>query len=174
METLYRTKLYQNYRGVIISLIDVFIVFCSYGFVFFLDNNFFLESRVLHFTRAIIYGMGFVLLLHLIMQLIFKTHKILWAYTGTSEVFRCGISSLICMVIMLFFTNMFGLFHPSLIVLSEILAFILTLGIRLLYRSILKTFVQTDRKQNALIIGAGSGGYMMLNEIYHNKSIRLT
>ena len=169
METLYRTKLYQNYRGVIISLIDVFIVFCSYGFVFFLDNNFFLESRVLHFTRAIIYGMGFVLLLHLIMQLIFKTHKILWAYTGTSEVFRCGISSLICMVIMLFFTNMFGLFHPSLIVLSEILAFILTLGIRLLYRSILKTFVQTDRKQNALIIGAGSGGYMMLNEIYHNK-----
>lgn len=72
------------------------------------------------------------------------------------------------------FTNMFGLFHPSLIVLSEILAFILTLGIRLLYRSILKTFVQTDRKQNALIIGAGSGGYIMLNEIYHNKNIHLT
>ena len=78
------------------------------------------------------------------------------------------MSSLVCMVIMLFFTNMFGLFHPSLIVLSEILAFILTLGIRLLYRSILK-HCSNRRKQNALIIGAGSGGYMMLNEIYHNK-----
>ena len=169
MENLYNTRLYQNYRGLIISLIDIFIVFLSYGFVFFLDNNFFLESRVLHFTRAIIYGMVFVLLLHLIMQLIFRTHKILWAYTGTSEVFRCGICSFICMLVMLFFTNYFGLFHPSLIVMSEILAYILTLGIRLLYRSMLKTVVQTDRKQNALIIGAGSGGYMMLNEIYHNK-----
>ena len=169
MENLYNTRLYQNYRGLIISLIDIFIVFLSYGFVFFLDNNFFLESRVLHFTRAIIYGMIFVLLLHLVMQLIFRTHKILWAYTGTSEVFRCGICSFICMLVMLFFTNYFGLFHPSLIVMSEILAYILTLGIRLLYRSMLKTFVQTDRKQNALIIGAGSGGYMMLNEIYHNK-----
>ena len=169
MENLYNTRLYQNYRGLIISLIDIFIVFLSYGFVFFLDNNFFLESRVLHFTRAIIYGMVFVLLLHLVMQLIFRTHKILWAYTGTSEVFRCGICSFICMLVMLFFTNYFGLFHPSLIVMSEILAYILTLGIRLLYRSMLKTVVQTDRKQNALIIGAGSGGYMMLNEIYHNK-----
>ena len=52
---------------------------------------------------------------------------------------------------------------------SEVLAFIVTLGVRLLYRSMLKTFIQTDRKQNALIIGAGSGGYIMLNEIYHNK-----
>lgn len=169
MENLYNTKLYQNYRGLIISLIDVFIVFCSYGFIFFLDNNFFLESKVLHFTKAIIVGMVFVLLLHLIMQLIFKTHKILWAYTGTSEVFRCGLCSMVCMVIMLVFTHIAGLFHASLIVMSEVLAFIVTLGVRLLYRSMLKTFIQTDRKQNALIIGAGSGGYMMLNEIYHNK-----
>lgn len=169
MENLYNTKLYQNYRGLIISLIDVFIVFCSYGFIFFLDNNFFLESKVLHFTKAIIIGMVFVLLLHLIMQLIFKTHKILWAYTGTSEVFRCGLCSLVCMIIMLVFTHIAGLFHASLIVMSEVLAFIVTLGVRLLYRSMLKTFIQTDRKQNALIIGAGSGGYMMLNEIYHNK-----
>ena len=169
MENLYNTKLYQNYRGLIISLIDVFIVFCSYGFIFFLDNNFFLESKVLHFTKAIIIGMVFVLLLHLIMQLIFKTHKILWAYTGTSEVFRCGLCSLVCMIIMLVFTHIAGLFHASLIVMSEVLAFIVTLGVRLLYRSMLKTFIQTDRKQNALIIGAGSGGYIMLNEIYHNK-----
>lgn len=169
MENLYNTKLYQNYRGLIISLIDVFIVFCSYGFIFFLDNNFFLESKVLHFTKAIIIGMVFVLLLHLIMQLIFKTHKILWAYTGTSEVFRYGLCSLVCMIIMLVFTHIAGLFHASLIVMSEVLAFIVTLGVRLLYRSMLKTFIQTDRKQNALIIGAGSGGYIMLNEIYHNK-----
>lgn len=169
MENLYNTKLYQNYRGLIISLIDVFIVFCSYGFIFFLDNNFFLESKVLHFTKAIIIGMVFVLLLHLIMQLIFKTHKILWAYTGTSEVFRCGLCSLVSMIIMLVFTHIAELFHASLIVMSEVLAFIVTLGVRLLYRSMLKTFIQTDRKQNALIIGAGSGGYMMLNEIYHNK-----
>lgn len=169
MDTLYKTKLYQNHRGIIISLIDIMIVLFSYAFVFFLDNNFFLESRVLHFTRAIIYGMCFVLCLHFVMQLIFRTHKILWAYTGPSEVLRCGISSFICMVIMLFFTNMVGLFHASLIVMSEVLAFIISLGVRLLYRSTIKYFMQTDRKQNALIIGAGGGGYIMLSEIYRNK-----
>lgn len=169
MNTIYNTKIYQHYRGLIISLIDIFIVFFCYIFVFFMENDFFLEEKVLHFTTPVMFGMGFILVLHLVMQLIFKTHKILWAYTGPSEVLRCGISSTVCTIVMLFFTSLVGLFHASLIVIAEVLAFIITLGIRLLYRSIIKYFMQTDRKQNALIIGAGSGGYLMLSEIYRNK-----
>lgn len=169
METLYRTRLYQEYRGLIICLIDIFIVFCSYVFVFFMDNNFFLESQVLHITRYTILGMTVVLILHLISQLVFRTHKILWAYTGANEVFRVGVSGFTCTLIILFFSSQVDLLHPSLIVMSEALVFLLTMGTRLLYRVLRRMSIQTDRKQNALIIGAGSAGYLMLREIYANQ-----
>ncbi len=73
MDTIYQTKLYQKYRNAIIMLLDLIIVFASYVFTFFMDNNFFLDGRLLHITRLIIYGMIFVLVLHLVVGMIFST-----------------------------------------------------------------------------------------------------
>ncbi|MGI6511056.1 MAG: polysaccharide biosynthesis protein [Catenisphaera adipataccumulans] len=169
MEGLYKSKLYQNYRGVLISLFDLMAVFLSYVFVFFMDNNFFLEGKILHITPYIIYGMIFVLVLHLISQILFRTHKTLWMYTGPNDVVRYGLSTLFCMVIMLGFTLHFHLFHVSLIFMAETLAFLIIMGSRLLYRSFNRHSMDVDRKKNALIIGAGNAGYIMMNEIYRNK-----
>lgn len=168
MDFIYETKLYQHFRGLLICLIDLLITGFSYVFVFFMDNGFFLEGRFFHITRLILWGMFFVLILHLVSQLIFRTHKILWMYTGPSEVIRCFLSSLLCMLIMLFFQQITNLFHPSLIIISELLSFILSLGVRLIYRTLRRSALASDRKQNALIIGAGSAGYLMLSEIYRN------
>lgn len=169
MESLYKTRLYQNYRGLLICLIDLFIVFLSYVFVFFMDNGFFLSGKFLHITKYIIFGMIFVLVLHLICQLVFRLHKLLWAYTGPSEVLRSALSSTVCILVMLFFQNISGLFHVSLIIIAELLAFILSMGIRLVYRNFRRYTMETGRTQNCLIIGAGSAGYLMLSEIYRNN-----
>lgn len=66
------------------------------------------------------------------------------------------------------FQQITNLFHPSLIIISELLSFILSLGVRLIYRTLRRSALASDRKQNALIIGAGSAGYLMLSEIYRN------
>ncbi len=169
MEGLYKLKIYQNYRGLLINLYDTFVVFCSYVFVFFLNHNFFLEGRMLHITKYSIYAMCFLLLLHFIVQLLFKTHKSLWTYTGPSEVVRYFESSLVCMLTLIGFSYVFHLLHFSLIVTSELVAFIVIMGTRLMYRTLKRYSMETDRKKNALIIGAGNAGYMMLSEIYRNK-----
>ncbi len=169
MDGIYSSRIYKNYRNVVINLYDIFVVFCSYVFVFFLNNNFFLDGRILHITKYSIYAMGFVLLLHLISQLLFKTHKSLWTYTGPNEVIRYFESTFTCMIIMIVFTYTFHLFHFSLIVTAELLSFIIVMGSRLLYRTMKRYSMETDRKKNALIIGAGNAGYIMLSEIYRNK-----
>lgn len=166
MDTIYQTKLYQKYRNAIIMLLDLIIVFASYVFTFFMDNNFFLDGRLLHITRLIIYGMIFVLVLHLVVGMIFSTPKTLWTYTGPQDVIRIGMSSLVCMIVMLIFTQTMHLFHPSLIIISEIIAYIVQLAIRLLYREFHQYMMNVDRSEKALVIGAGNGGYMMVNEIY--------
>lgn len=75
MDTIYQTKLYQKYRNAIIMLLDLVIVFSSYVFTFFMDNNFFLDGRLLHITHLIIYGMIFVLVLHLGVGMLFPPRR---------------------------------------------------------------------------------------------------
>ncbi|WP_304580470.1 polysaccharide biosynthesis protein [Dubosiella newyorkensis] len=169
METLYQTRLYQNYRSVLIVVIDLLIVFASYVFTFFMDNNFFLDGKILHITHLILYGMLFLLLLHLVVGLVFSTQKALWTYTGPQDIVRTGLSSLTCTVIMLIFTQTMHLFHPSLIIISEVIAFLLKLGVRLGYRYLHQYLLNVDRSEKALVIGAGNGGYIMVNEIYRGS-----
>lgn len=169
MDGLYQSRIYQNYRSILINFIDLLIVFLCYGFAFLLNNGFFLTQGILHFTPYIILGMFFVLLLHLFAQLLFRTHKSLWTYIGTNEVIRSFLASLFCTVIMVGFSWYFHLFHVSIIFVAEILSFLISMGIRLIYRQLKNYAMQSDRKKNALIVGAGNAGYLMLNEIYRNN-----
>ena len=40
MNSLYKSNLYKNYRGLLISFIDVCIVFLAYIVAFLIQNNF--------------------------------------------------------------------------------------------------------------------------------------
>ena len=41
MNSLYKSNIYQKYRGILISLIDVCIVMFSYLVAYMIQNNFF-------------------------------------------------------------------------------------------------------------------------------------
>lgn len=171
MTSLYKSMVYQKYRGILISLYDITVVFFSYVFAFFFDNDFFLNGGMLHITRAIILGMCFVLLLHAIMGIIFQTHKSLWTFTGPSEVIRAALKSISCLVIMLIFSYSAGLFlHTQILVMAETISFFICLGSRLVYRSFRRYALDMERNENALIVGAGNAGYLMLSEIYRGSS----
>ncbi|WP_297237048.1 nucleoside-diphosphate sugar epimerase/dehydratase [uncultured Faecalicoccus sp.] len=171
MTSLYKSMVYQKYRGVLISLFDILVVFGSYVFAFFFDNDFFLNGGMLHITRFIILGMCFVLLLHGIMGVLFQTHKSLWTFTGPSEVIRAALKSICCLLIMLAFSSVAGLFlHKQILIIGETLAFLISLGARLIYRSFRRYALDMERSENAVIVGAGNAGYLMLNEIYRGTS----
>lgn len=169
MDSVYQTQLYRKYRGALIVIIDLMITLFSYVLIFFATNNFFLKGGYLHFTKLIILGMIFMLLLHLVAELLFKQHKSLWTYTGPRDIVRNFYGFLFCVVIMAFFSHKMHLFRVQTFVGAECMTFVLQMGIRLLYRYLHSYMENADRTNKALIIGAGNGGYLMLNEIYRNN-----
>ena len=170
MSTLYNTKIYQKYRGLVIAIIDLCIVLFSYVFSFFYDRSFFIHGGILHITKAIILGMIGMLILHAIVHFIFRLHKSLWTFTGVSEVIRFFACSCTTLILMLLFSNIVNLFlHKNILIMAELMSFLLMLGVRLIYRSFRRYAIDADRTDNCLIVGAGSGGYMMMNEIYRNN-----
>ncbi|MGM9948161.1 polysaccharide biosynthesis protein [Floccifex sp.] len=169
MDSVYQTQLYRKYRGALIVIIDLIITLFSYILVFFAGNSFFFNGGYLHFTKFILLGMIFMLLLHLVAELLFKQHKSLWTYTGPRDIVRNFYGFLFCVVIMAFFSHKMHLFRVQTFVSAECMTFVLQMGIRLLYRYLHSYMENIDRTNKALIIGAGNGGYLMLNEIYRNN-----
>lgn len=170
MNSLYKSNIYQKYRGILISLIDVCIVMFSYLVAYMIQNNFFINEKTIALTKLLALGLFFMLLLHFIVLRLFKTQMSLWTYTGPNEIIRTFLSCLVCFLVMSYFVLKVNLFSIELIALAELLCFIFLLGARMLYRMARRYIVDVDRVDNCLIVGAGNGGYLLMNEIYHNMA----
>lgn len=170
MNSLYKSNIYQKYRGILISLIDVCIVMFSYLVAYMIQNNFFINEKTIALTKMVSLGLIFMLLLHFIVLRLFKTQMSLWTYTGPNEIIRTFLSCLVCFLIMSYFVIKVDLFSIELIALAELLCFIFLLGARMLYRMARRYIVDVDRVDNCLIVGAGNDGYLLMNEIYHNMA----
>lgn len=170
MNSLYKSNIYQKYRGILISLIDVYIVLFSYLVAYMIQNNFFINEKTIALTKMVSLGLIFMLFLHFIVLRLFKTQMSLWTYTGPNEIIRTFLSCFVCFLIMSYFVLKVDLFSIELIALAELLCFIFLLGARMLYRMARRYIVDVDRVDNCLIVGAGNGGYLLMNEIYHNMA----
>lgn len=170
MNSLYKSNLYKNYRGLLISFIDVCIVFLSYIVAFLIQNNFLISGRVITLTKLLGLGLFFLLAIHFVVLRLFKTQMSLWTYTGPNEIVRTFLSCLVCFCIMSFFVIQVDIFNIELIALAELLCFVFLLGARMLYRMARSYIMDLERVENCLIVGAGSGGYLLMNEIYHNMA----
>ena len=124
MNSLYKSNIYQKYRGLLISLIDVCIVFFAYIVSFLIQNNFLISGRVITLTKILGFGLFFLLALHFMVLRLFKTQMSLWTYTGPNEIIRTFFSCLVCFLIMSYFVLKVGLFNIELIALAELLCFV--------------------------------------------------
>lgn len=170
MNSLYKSNLYKNYRGLLISFIDVCIVFLAYIVAFLIQNNFLISGRVITLTKLLGLGLFFLLAIHFVVLRLFKTQMSLWTYTGPNEIVRTFLSCLVCFCIMSFFVIQVDIFNIELIALAELLCFVFLLGTRMLYRMARRYIMDLERVENCLIVGAGNGGYLLMNEIYHNMA----
>lgn len=170
MNSLYKSNLYKNYRGLLISFIDVCIVFLAYIVAFLIQNNFLISGRVITLTKLLGLGLFFLLAIHFVVLRLFKTQMSLWTYTGPNEIVRTFLSCLVCFCIMSFFVIQVDIFNIELIALAELLCFVFLLSARMLYRMARRYIMDLERVENCLIVGAGNGGYLLMNEIYHNMA----
>ena len=170
MNSLYKSNLYKNYRGLLISFIDVCIVFLAYIVAFLIQNNFLISGRVITLTKLLGLGLFFLLAIHFVVLRLFKTQMSLWTYTGPNEIVRTFLSCLVCFCVMSFFVIQVDIFNIELFALAELLCFVFLLGARMLYRMARRYIMDLERVENCLIVGAGNGGYLLMNEIYHNMA----
>ncbi len=166
-------KFYQKYREYFLLLLDLFLVCVSFLIAFWTKEDFLFRFENHLALKNVLLWAVLVIGVYTVNFLIFKVHRSLWKYIGPMEAVRLcladGFATLILMGIATFITK--DGYYTSVIFVAGLLNVLLMLVIRFGYR-LLRRY-QIDEKKNtinALIIGAGDGGYILLKELTQNES----
>ncbi|MCQ5122633.1 polysaccharide biosynthesis protein [Massilicoli timonensis] len=166
-------KFYQKYREYFLLLLDLFLVCVSFLIAFWTKEDFLFRFENHLALKNVLLWTVLVIGVYTVNFLIFKVHRSLWKYIGPMEAVRLcladGFATLILMGIATFITK--DGYYTSVIFVAGLLNVLLMLVIRFGYR-LLRRY-QIDEKKNtinALIIGAGDGGYILLKELTQNES----
>ncbi len=169
------TRFARRYREFSIFLLDAFCILFAYllGFLFrFIDNPLNLEYYSHHFEKMII-TMPAVLILYYVFARIFKINQALWKYTSIYEIGRIGFVAVLSNLVWFLIVDYLPVrpYIRSVPILATIFQVLLMLGIRFLYRFFRAKEIQNSKHRNALIIGAGSAGALLYNDIMTNDHL---
>lgn len=163
--------IYRKYRELIVMALDLCIVLFSYLAAIFLKLDFDLSKYMTYGYRNFLKYIVLVLVVYLISFMSFRVHKSLWSYIGVRETITIAVSiavSTFILTAIIIFTST-DLFLVSITIIAGLLCLLLMLNVRVTYR-LMRNYA-LDKKapqKNALIVGAGDGGYILLKEIERN------
>lgn len=169
-----KNPLYKKYRELLISLIDLLIVAVSYFCAFFIVT---LNFRFSAMTELTVFSLfqGVVLLLacYFVSFMAFRINRSMWKYTGPSEVMHIVAAVIMAMILTLLLRPLVPIRTQEVrtIVVTGMFVILLMCCVRLAYRLLRRREAEVNRTKNALIIGAGDGGYILCREIMQNRSI---
>ena len=103
----------------------------------------------------------------------FRINRSMWKYTGPSEVMHIVTAVIMAMILTLIFRPLVPIRTQEVrtIVVTGMFVILLMCCVRLAYRLLRRREAEVNRTKNALIIGAGDGGYILCREIMQNRSI---
>ncbi|KLE14629.1 nucleoside-diphosphate sugar epimerase/dehydratase [Clostridium sp. C8] len=162
-------------KTLLLVIIDIFMVNMAYllsiNITFF---NRFTEISTIYQKDVIL-----VTLIYIICFALFKMYSSLWHLTGTDE-FILGVGGgILAGAIVILYTRTLGATIPlNVCVIGTILACIFTLGYRILYRVYRRALLYMPYKyakdqERVMIIGAGSAGTMIINEMLSRRNLKL-
>lgn len=165
----------NNVRKYVLMVLDIILVVTSYLVAILLKNEFVLtKNDMSYFKEYIPYIVG----IYLVCFLLFGLYRNMWAYAGLKDY----VNVLYGNVAAFFFAVMLDQLFKNDITISTIIfggvfAFLGTEGIRILYRILFnrtKEGILTPEQActNALVVGAGLAGKLVINEIQHNPNLK--
>ncbi|WP_066890606.1 polysaccharide biosynthesis protein [Clostridium nigeriense] len=165
----------KKWRMLILACIDIFLVNMAYLIVInMIYSDEFRKIVTIYKEDCIV-----VSLIYLISFFIFRMYSSLWHLTGTDE-FLLGVGgSVLAGGLSIVYTRFFGNVIPlNVSVLSVVLVICFVLGIRILYRVYRRMLIYTPYKyspdqKRVMIVGAGSAGTMIINEILSRRDLKL-
>ncbi|WP_288222161.1 nucleoside-diphosphate sugar epimerase/dehydratase [uncultured Clostridium sp.] len=159
----------------LLVVIDVFLVNMAY----LLAINITAYERFTEFATIYQHDMVFVTIAYIICFTLFKMYSSLWHLTGTDE-FLLGVGGgILAGAIVILYTRNLGATIPlNVSVIGTMLACIFTLGYRILYRVYRRALLYIPYKyssdqERVMIIGAGSAGTMIINEMLSRRNLKL-
>lgn len=169
-----KNPLYKKYRELLISLIDLLIVAVSYFCAFFIVTLNFRFSAMAELTVfSLFQGVVLLLACYFVSFMAFRINRSMWKYTGPSEVMHIVTAVIMAMILTLIFRPLVPIRTQEVrtIVVTGMFVILLMCCVRLTYRLLRRREAEVNRTKNALIIGAGDGGYILCREIMQNRSI---
>lgn len=159
----------------LLVIIDIFLVNMAY----LLAINITAYERFTEFATIYQEDMVFVTIAYITCFALFKMYSSLWHLTGTDE-FLLGVGGgILAGAISIIYTRNLGSTIPlNVSVIGTMLACIFTIGYRILYRVYRRTLLYMPYKyasdqERVMIIGAGSAGTMIINEMLSRRNLKL-
>ncbi|MDV4149996.1 nucleoside-diphosphate sugar epimerase/dehydratase [Clostridium sp. AL.422] len=159
----------------ILVIIDIFIINMAYLIainITFFDR--FTEIATIYQKDMIV-----VILIYIICFAFFKMYSSLWHLTGTDEFLLGAGGGILAGAIVILYTRNYGATIPlNVSVIGTMLVCIFTLGYRILYRVYRRALLYMPYKyandqERVMIIGAGSAGTMIINEMLSRRNLKL-
>lgn len=178
LNKLLYSKLYKKNRSIILLTLDMFIVLFSFVLAYMLKIDFNLELFSTGIKSKLWVVTIFVIVDFLFFFIIFKIHRSLWTYISAKEVFSIVKAVFFaCLTLEIFVTIKYQEVEIlTAIIIAGVLIIILMFGFRVVYRSLREYEVRKENgtviRKNALIIGAGDSGYILLKGITKNNLYR--
>lgn len=172
----FESRLYQKHREKILACIDSAIVVFSYFFAYLIRSDFRFPDldkiNIPKYCTFVFVGLAF----YNIIFYLLKIHKSLWRYVGANEFIRVVLSGVcVCVVLLPFIVlSNFPHAYASIVVSGSMLATLLMCGIRISYRYLAIHQVNNGiHRANAVIIGAGDDGYVLLKDLSNENSVKI-
>lgn len=159
----------------LLVVIDAFVVNMAY----LLAINIAFHDRFTEISTIYQGDVILVTVIYIICFYAFKMYSSLWHLTGTDE-FLLGVGgSVLAGVLVIGYTRSFGNAIPlNVTVIGTILSCIFALGYRILYRVYRRFLLYAPYKycndqERVMIVGAGSAGTMIINEMLSRRNLKL-
>lgn len=159
----------QKIRQLVLLFLDLSSVFIAFIFsINLVDYHGGINSLIL-------FPISIYLVFNTISFFVFKCYSSLWRYAGDKEIISIFLAC-ISYVIPVYFVNeaMGYSFSKLFYILNTLFICTFTCGFRLLYRVSRKMMtknINLENRTRVLIIGAGSAGSMVINELYNNPKL---
>lgn len=162
-------------RTFILVIIDIFMVNMAY----LLSINITFYERFTEISTIYQKDVVIVTIIYLVCFTLFQMYSSLWHLTGTDEFLLGAGGGILAGALVILYTRSIGATIPlNVCVIGTMLTCIFVLGYRVLYRVYRRTLLYVPYKyskdqQRVMIIGAGSAGTMIINEMLARRNLKL-
>ena len=162
-------------KTLLLVVIDIFLVNMAY----LLAINITAFERFTEFATIYQGDIIFVTISYIVCFAFFKMYSSLWHLTGTDEFLLGASGGILAGAIVILYTRNLGSTIPlNVSVIGTMLSCIFTLGYRILFRVYRRALLYMPYKysndqERVMIIGAGSAGTMIINEMLSRRNLKL-